>query len=352
MRPDFSLFLQVLQAPLAQNQLRFCGMAKIEALHAAAPTAYSVVRAHGASGIFAIVGLMTAGGLGAMAFTAAGLVEPIMLGLLALLAVAGVFLVFGLLSGFLRVSERAAEAEMVKTVADGLGNGLQIVGPAGAVLYRNQALQRLTGTRSGRHATLEELFAVEPQSAEAFYRLNRAAERCEPREEEFYVRSGPLAGTGGGRWLQVSVRPFAAPAGRGKQGPLTLWQLADVTRERTREIEAVTSLRATLSFYDDLPQGLFAVAADGRIVHLNGTLAQWLALRPDAGRPLTLADIVSADGAALIRAAGRAGRVTRLDLDLLREDGRVFPAHLVCRGHGMRGIVSILVLDRASETRP
>ncbi len=163
-----------------------------------------------------------------------------MLGLLALLAVAGVFLVFGLLSGFLRLSERAAEAEMVKIVTDGLDDGLQIVSQTGAVLYRNRALQRLTGTRSGGHATLEELFAGEPQSAEAFYRLNRAAERGEPREEEFYVRSGPLAGLGG-RWLQVSVRPFPALAGRGSTGCAdACGRSRDVTRERTREIEAVT----------------------------------------------------------------------------------------------------------------
>ncbi len=104
------------------------------------------------------------------------------------MAAAGVFLLFGLWSGFLRLSERAAEADIVKTVTDGLDSGLQIVDRAGAVIYRNQALRRLTGTRTGRQATLEELFAGEPQSAEAFYRLNRAAERGEAREEEFYVR--------------------------------------------------------------------------------------------------------------------------------------------------------------------
>ena len=41
-------------------------------------------------------------------------------GLLGLLAVAGVFLVFGLLSGFLRLGDRAVEADMIRAVADGL----------------------------------------------------------------------------------------------------------------------------------------------------------------------------------------------------------------------------------------
>src|SRR4029453_2054006 len=42
---------------------------------------------------------------------------------------------------------------------------------------------------------------------------------------------------------------------------------------------------------------------------------------------------------------------TRLDLDLLREDGRAFPVHLVCRGHGTRGVLSILVLDRSESAQ-
>jgi two-component system cell cycle sensor histidine kinase/response regulator CckA len=293
--------------------------------------------------------LLTLGGIGVTTLRAGGLTEPLGLGLLAVLAAAGVFLVFGLLSGFLRLSERAAEADIVKAVADGLDTGLQIVGRSGAVLYRNQALRRLVGTRSGRHATLEELLAGEPQSTEAFYRLNRAADRGETREEEVHVRPGAIQDRPGGRWLQISVHPYEGTVGAGNDGPLTLWQVRDVTRERTREIETVTSLRSMLALYDDLPQGLLAVAADGRIAHINSTLAQWLALKPESGRTLTLADVASSDGAALIRAAGRSGRVTRLDLDLLREDGRAFPVHLVCRGHGARGVHSILVLDRSES---
>lgn len=351
MRLILSLLMQGLPASAAQNQLRFGGMARIKALYGA-PALAPAVRTAGVSTTLLVVvlALLTVGGLGAAAFRTGGIIEPLGLGLLALLAAGGVFLVFGLWSGFLRLSERAAEADIVKTVTDGLDCGLQIVGRTGAVLYRNQALRRLTGTRSGRQATLEELFAGEPQSAEAFYRLNRAAERGERREEEFYVRSSAMGGAAG-CWLQVSVQPFAAPSGGTQEPRLTLWQVRDVTRERTRELETIAGLRSTLAFYDDLPQGLLAVAADGRIAHVNATLAQWLALRPEASRALALADVVSPDGADLIRAAGRAGRITRFDLDLLREDGRAVPVHLVCRGHGLRGVLSILVLDR-SEAQP
>ena len=186
-------------------------MADMGARRGAAPAAaWPAARARALSSLVLLLGLVTAGGMAA-ALLGSGAGEIAILGLLALLAVAGAFLIFGLLSGYLRVSERVAEAEIVKTVADGLETALKIVDGQGTVLYRNRALQRLTGRRAGRHATLEELFAGEPDSAQAFFRLNRAAERGEPREEEFYVRSR-IAEARAGRWLRVAVRPFPAPA--------------------------------------------------------------------------------------------------------------------------------------------
>src|SRR4029079_10005859 len=154
--------------------------------------------------------------------------------------------------------------------------------------------------------TLEELFAGEPESAQAFFRLNRAAERADPRDEEFYV-GARRGGVRAVRWLRVGVRPFLMSArGNPEEGQrLTLWQVADVTRERTREIETAGGLEAPLAFYDGLPQGLFAVAADGCIAHVNATLSQWLRLRAEPGRTLTLLDIVPAAGAHPIRAAAR-----------------------------------------------
>jgi two-component system cell cycle sensor histidine kinase/response regulator CckA len=352
MRSEFAVSVQALQTWFSQNQLRFCEMAKMEALHDAVPGVLGALRPRGAGGRALAVGLVVAAGLAALAVKGSGAVEPIVLGLLALLAVAGVFLILGLASGFLRLGDRAAEADLIGLAANGMDDALQVVGPDGAVLYRNRALERLAGARPGRDTvTLEELFVGETQSAEIFYRLNRAAERREARDEEILVRSGALAKRGA-CWLRISVRSLAtSPVRNNGGGALTLWQIRDVTRERAREIETVGSLRSTLSFYDDLPQGLFAVAGDGRIVHLNATLAHWLALRPDSSKALALGDIVSADGVALIRAAARAGRVTRLDVDLLREDGRAFPAHVVCRGHGQRGVTTVLVLDKSALQR-
>ena len=325
-------------------------MAEIQLRHEAAPAAaFAFARAQGLKSALAVLGLAVVSAVAAVVLQMSGAVEQVVLGLLAILAVGGVFLIFGLLSGFLRLGERANAADITKAIADGLDGGLQLVDQAGKVVYSNAALQRLAGRRAGRNAMLEELLAGEPGAAQAFFRLNRAAERGEACDEELYVR--PQAGSGpAGRWLRISVRPLATPGEDAAARPLTLWQVMDITRERKREIETVSGLEATLAFYDNLPQGLLAVAPDGRIAHVNATLAQWLGLT-ESGRALTLRDFVSADGAALIRGVGRGGepRTTRLELDLLREDGRAFPAQLICRSHGGRGMISVLVLERTND---
>ena len=100
-------------------------------------------RAHGQA-----TGRPGGGGLACLgAACSAGLERSLLLGLLALLAVAGVFLMFGLLSGFLRLSERVAEAEHRQDGHRRARHRARRSSTARArVLYRNRALQRLTGT--------------------------------------------------------------------------------------------------------------------------------------------------------------------------------------------------------------
>ncbi len=306
---------------------------------------------------------LVATGVGVVAIAVlivSGSVQPLLLGVLSLLAVGGAFLIFGFFSGYLHFGDHAEARDVTRSVAEGLSDGLLLTARDGTLVYRNRALESLLQRRGGGVATLEEVFAQESDAARAYFRLNRAAEHGDTREEEFFFRAG-FPGAAGSRWLRVAVQPVAEPAAdprtRGlapanaPAGTRTLWHVVDITRERSREIETVSSLEATLGFYDGLPQGLFAVRADGRLAHLNATLAQWLNLRAEPGRSFTLADILPADGVSLVRAVGRAapGKAVRFDLDLLREDGSTFPAQLICRGQGPRSIISVLVLDRSLE---
>src|SRR5439155_23140290 len=104
LRVPFALNLQALRALLAQNQLRLSAMVEMEARHDLAPAAarFGWRRTRRPAGAaLLLLGLVATGGLAVIGLLASGAGEVAMLGLLALLAVAGAFLILGLLSGYL-----------------------------------------------------------------------------------------------------------------------------------------------------------------------------------------------------------------------------------------------------------
>ena len=291
--------------------------------------------------------------------------QPIGLAVLALLAVTGIFFAFGLLSGFIRFQERAQTSEIARGVAEAGDHGMQVLADDGSIVFANTAFTTLFGHA---HKSVEELLATDPRAGEAVYRLARAAERLEARTEDIAVRdprqrvggSGPTAALlrepARMRWLRISVQPFHPSAAVSDRRRMTLWNVADITADRARELDTIGSLEQQLAFSDTMPLGLFAVAADGTIAHLNHTLTVSLGLRGDSRRTSAwnLADICPPEAAALVQSVQYkpAGTVDRFDVDLVREDGRVIPVRLVCRPgeRADRGDpLTVLVFDRAAD---
>ena len=206
--------LRALRLLLPQNQLKDGSMAEIE-VGQTSPADTTIARGHGLGGAFSLLGMMLAGALVLVLLTNS-LAEPMVVGLLGLLAVAGVFLVFGLLSGFLRLGERAAEADMIRAVAEGLDSALQ---------DRQRARQR-TLSQSGSCSVLpadapaampawKNCLPVSPIRHRPSSGSAARPSACEGREEEIYVHPRPL---GGGAPAVGSVSlcgPFRMPrAGR------------------------------------------------------------------------------------------------------------------------------------------
>ena len=109
-----------------------------------------------------------------------------------------------------------------------------------------------------------------------------------------------------------------------------MWQLDEITMDRAREEASFAKVQAAIAYLDSAPAGFFTADADGRIDYLNATLAQWLGLDLSdiAGRALRLAEITSADSAALITQAGRGqaqGATRRFDIDLVKAEGTSLP---------------------------
>lgn len=321
----------------------------------ASPASISREGSAGTGLMFSVLAILMAAGFGALAVVSARAAEPVLLGVLALLAMIGCFFLFGLAAGHIRIGQSIEPAAgIAATAADMIEPGVMIMARDGAVIYANASFCAMVGMGTdGQARSLETAFAGEAQAAECLFRLMRAVELGEDRTEEFRIRGLDMPGRTT-RWLRLSVTPVKSGPVDGAQAS-SLWQLSDISSERAREAEIVRGLEAEISRYETMPIGVIGASLDGRISHINPTVAAWLGLDAEAAeaRELTLADIVTGDGDALLRTAlaKAAGEVVRVELDLLREDGVGMPVEIIGRLGGSNergGEMVALVLERAA----
>ena len=129
------------------------------------------------------------GGVGRLIIAACGLIgvaigfmlvegeqfEPIMLGLLAMLAIVGVAMLLLLALGLVRIGVRTAAGDIPRSYLDSLTEGVLIADDAGRVVYANGAYRALTGSDGDEVRAVERVFAGDPTAAEAVYRVAQAA---------------------------------------------------------------------------------------------------------------------------------------------------------------------------------
>ena len=279
--------------------------------------------------------------------------EPYILGFLAVLATVGVFSLFALACGILRVSAAGSSHPMIRSVVDNAFDGIVVTGSDGQVVYANAAYLDLTNASdSNDMRPVERAFIGDAEASEAIYRLLKAARDGRRLQEE--VR---IAGAKGrpARWLRLRIRPLGA---RRRENGFTVWSLSDVTRERAHHENVFQELQHAIDYLDHAPAGFFSVDDKGDIVYLNATLANWLDqdLAQVGSGGLKIADLVAGDGAALLttlRAAAGEVKTEVLDLDLRTRSGRTLPVrmfHKLAFGvDGVPGASRTLVLNRARD---
>jgi two-component system cell cycle sensor histidine kinase/response regulator CckA len=279
--------------------------------------------------------------------------EPYILAFLAALATVGVFCLFALACGILRLNPAEAGNPLIKAVIDGASDGIVVTGGDGRVVYANAAYLDLIGASDANDMRpVERAFIGDADASEAIYRLMKAARAGERLQEEVRV-AGPKGRQG--RWLRFTIRPLGS--GR-RERHLTIWSLADVTRERQQQEDMFHELRDAIDYLDHAPAGFFSVDDRGDIVYLNATLANWLDqdLAQVGSGGLKLADLVAGDGAALLttlRAAPGEVKTEVLDLDLRTRGGRTLPVRvyhkLAFSADGAASASRTLVLNRARD---
>ena len=237
---------------------------------------------------------------------------------------------------------------------DNAFDGIVVTDQAGRVFYANATYLDLIG------AVDEQRRA--PDRAGVHRRPRRVRSDLPPAQSG--ARGPPgcrkkcgIAGSGTvwRRWLRMRVRPLGAAK---RDAHMTVWSIADVTRERERAENVFQELQHAIDYLDHAPAGFFSVDATGTFVYLNATLAAWLDhdLAEVAVGSLKLTDIVAGEGAALLTtfdAAPGEVKTEVLDLDLKTRAGKPLPVrlfHKVAFGaDGKAGASRTLVLNRARD---
>ena len=298
-----------------------------------------------AAGIVAIaVALMTIGRAQA---------QPYILGVLALLAMVGLFNLFAFAAGIIRFTDRSADDPVMGRIADHAHDGLAVTDSRGHVVYSNAAYLALTGAATAQEVRpIERVFIGNPDVSEAVFRLLKAAREGKRQQEE--VR---IAGQDGahGRWLRMRVRPLGASK---REAKYSVWSIADITRDRERQEDVFKELQHAIEYLDHAPCGFFSVSPSGEVVYVNATLAGWLDhdLAEIGSGGLKLTDIVSGDGASLLTSiVAVPGEVKTevFDIDLRMRGGKTMPVRLYHKlafgADGVPGASRTLVISRARD---
>ena len=316
-------------------------------------TAHEPVRRGGSI----VLVLLVAGGIVAAALALMTIgraqAQPYILGLLALLAMVGLFSLFAFAAGIVRFADRRADDPVTGRIADHAYDGLAVTNPRGHVVYFNAAYLALTGAATAADVRpVERVFIGNPDVSEAVFRLLKAAREGKRQQEE--VR---LAGTDGdhGRWLRLRVRPLGAGK---REWKYAVWSIADITRDRERQEDVFQELQHAIEYLDHAPCGFFSVNPAGELVYVNATLANWLDhdLAEIGSGGLRLTDIVSGDGAALLASiVAVPGEVKTevFDIDLRMRGGKTIPVRLYHKlafgADGVPGASRTLVINRARD---
>ena len=305
----------------------------------------------GSIGLLLLVALALIGAAAGLILIGRDYVEAYVLTLLAILGTVGVLALFAVAAGIMKFAGKDQGNPLLKAVVDGAFDGLLVTDKSGRVIYANATYLDLTGATDMRDVRpIERVFIGDPDVSESIYRLLKAAREGRRLQEE--VR---ITGTVGesARWLRMRVRPLGE---RRRDARMTVWSIADVTRDRERQENVFQELQYAIDYLDHAPAGFFSVDAAGDIVYLNATLASWLDhdLAQVGAGSLKLSDIVAGEGAALLTTFSAApGEVTTevLDLDLKTRGGKPVPVrlfHKVAFGaDGAAGASRTLVLNRA-----
>lgn len=287
------------------------------------------------------------------------LTNELVLGLLGVLAMAGIFFIVSAIIGLVEIMPPSSRVSVDRGYLDSHPDGFLITDSRGRLLYANAAYGALTGaSRPTEVQSLEMLLSKTKESGEALYRLTNRLQSGKDGHEEFRLLKplGQPMGASGAHWYRLKAR-LIAPQSAG-QPANRVWQITDITAERDDQERFFKELQNAIDYLDHAPAGFFSAGRKGEIIYLNATLADWLGIDLTKFAPgaLAIADIVAGEGLALIQsieADPGARKTATVDLDLRRTNGQSLPVRLVhsvtFARDGAPGESRTIVLARSAE---
>ena len=326
-------------APAIENQIDSEPMKDREALRIDAATIDPLNTAEGFGGFLPIALIVAAAGALVFGLLASSSGKPVLLTVIAVLAMLGMFLIFGVAAGHIRIGARVAPGDLLKAAADASDEPQILAHLDSTVVYANAALDDMFGRHeAGAFAALDAVMSAEPEATQALFRLTRAAERGEIRNEDVHLRPGPSRRPA---WVRISVRPFVSTGngdGTVTRQRLALWRIRDISKDKAQEAQRVGTLETALAAFDTMPAGFMSIAGDGTILHVNAAFEHWLGYPVGSLRShhLRLAELAGSDGARLLEHMAEIPEADQrvVDLDLTRQDGRMVPLTLLVEPAG------------------
>ncbi|MBL8572335.1 MAG: PAS domain-containing protein [Hyphomicrobiaceae bacterium] len=333
-------------------------MSDVRAVRGSAEPAIEPAEKSGSVGLLLALSLALVAVAVAFAFIPRDKATPYVLLLLGALAMVGIFSLFAIAVGFFRVGQKTKNNDIARSFLDSMAEGAVISDADGRILYSNQAYADLTRAEQPEGLRgVERVFSSDAAASEKIYRLSQATREGRRAQEEIRMPSALGKVDGPPRWYRVRVRPLpSAQDSRIGSKALTVWQVADITRDRDEQETSFQELQQVVTFLDHAPAGFFSTDPKGRINYLNATLADWLGydLAQFEAGALHLSDIVQGIGASLVTdtsSLGREAKTRIIDLDLVKRNGQSLPVRLLHRvpvaADGSVGDSRTLVLNRS-----
>lgn len=279
--------------------------------------------------------------------------EPMLLGLLGVLAMIGVGYLFATAVGFIQIVPRSKPNDFAKAFVDSMAQGVLVDDSKGRVIYANKAYAEMTGASRDTVRTVENLLSDVPEATPVVLRLAAGLRDGQPGEGEFRLSQAIRPGSEpGARWYRVRARQFRMPS---QKALLNAWQITDISRERAEQERFFLDLQKAIDHLDHAPAGFFAADSEGRVTYLNATLAEWLGIDLASFSPgaINLRKLVAGDGMALVNSVKAESGTVRnavIDLDLTTATGGLVPVRFLHRvsasREGAPGATRTIVLNR------